>query len=199
MLTTTPERTTVTPGVRRRRPAGFTLVEVLTATVLGGLLMAAVLSSFAFVARGSVNAGHYATMEQQARGALEQFGRDVRMARYLTTVSAREVRLTVPQVGSNADDTISYVYDATARTLSRVGPDPVTRAMSTRVLARDVATCDFRRWLIGSAGPASSDAATDQLQIRLTLSKQARTAATTTNVVVSARFVLRNHRSNTAL
>lgn len=143
-------------------------------------------------------------MEAEARQGLERFGQDVRGASYLTTTSPvrwpNEVKLTIPKVSGNGVDTVYYYYNVSAKTLSRIGPDPHTGAPNTTtILIRNLENCEFMRWQIGTSGPASNDMGTDQLQIRLTIKKQSVTAVAASNLVVSARYVLRNHKANTAL
>ena len=183
---------------RRRPDAGFSLVELIVASSLSTIIMAAVLSSFLMMGRSGANAANYVVMEQQARGTLERFGQDVRMAQYFTTVSTSRVRLTIPHAADNGSNTVDYVYDATAQTFSRVGNDPVTGTPNTTlILVKNVRNCEFKRWMLGSVGPATSDANTDQVQIRLTINKSTTTVVAATNLVVSARFVMRNHKANT--
>ncbi len=195
MLTTAPDRNISPMTVRSER--AFTLGEILVATTLSAVIMAAVLSSFLMMGRSGANAGNYVAMEQQVRQALERFGQDVRMAKYFTRVSATQIKLTIPQASDSGTDIVYYTYDSTAKTFTRLGPDPITNvANTTTLLIKEVQSCEFKRWMLGSTGPANSDAATDQVQIRLTVRKTALTAVATTNLVVSARFVLRNHRTN---
>jgi prepilin-type N-terminal cleavage/methylation domain-containing protein len=193
--------------IRPRRPhpvwrdaagrTGFTLVEVMVATTLAGLVLAGILSSFLMIGRSGANAANYIEMEREARKGLEQFGQDVRMALYLKTISSTHVQLTIPHHNDNGSDVIDYIYDPVARTFSRHGPDPITETSRDWVLIRDVERCEFKRWMLGLAGPAAGDASTDQLQIRISLRKSSVTAVAATNLVISARFVLRNHRSFT--
>ena len=78
--------------------------------------------------------------------------------------------------------------------------DPVTGAANTTtVLITNLVNCEFKRWQLGTTGPASNDVGTDQLQLRLTIRATAVTAVAANNLVVSARYVLRNHKSNTSL
>lgn len=175
---------------------GFTLTEVLIAVSLGAIIMLAVLTAFLMIGRSTAAAVNYIEMEKQARQGMERFGQDVRMAQYLTTVSANQVTLTIPS--ANGTDDIDYIYDSSAKTFTRNGRDPVTYVANTSTtLIKNVQNCEFRRWMLGSTGPANSDASADQLQIRLTISQKSVTVATNTNLVVSARFVMRNHRANT--
>jgi Tfp pilus assembly protein PilW len=187
--------------VRARGPRGlrgFTLGEVLIATTLSAIIMAAILSSFLMMGRSGANAANYVTMERQARIGLERFGEDARMAKSLTTVSSSQIKFVIPHSADNGTDEVYYTYSSANKTFSRLGPDPVTgTANTTTVLIQDVQNCEFKKWLLGTIGPATGDANTDQIQIRLTVQKTSITAVKTTNLVVSARYMLRNHKNNT--
>jgi hypothetical protein len=149
--------------------------------------------------RSGANAANYVAMENQSRGGLERFGQDVRMAKFLTTITANQIKLTIPHVADNGTDLVYYTYDAAAKTFSRLGPDPITGAANTTTkLIDNVTSCEFKRWLLGSTGPATSDASTDQIQIRLTVQRKSITVVAATNLVVSARYILRNHKSNSS-
>lgn len=73
-------------GVRQKnfRTAGFTLVEMMVAMVLGLILIGGVISLFA-QSRGSFRLDEdVARMQDQARFAITELGRDLRMAGYVT-------------------------------------------------------------------------------------------------------------------
>lgn len=185
------------PERRRLRSGGFTLSEVLIASSISALVMAGLLSSFLMMGRSGANAFAYVAMEADARKGLERFGEDVRMAKNVTWASSTDVSLAVMHLNDTGTDTVRYYWDnstssATYRCLLRTGPDPVTGTTGTQVLARNVQTFEFDRWMLGTAGAATNDVGTKQLQIRLTLRQQSVTTVAATDLVVSARFVLRN-------
>jgi len=176
----------------------------MIASTIGAFVMIGVITSFIMMGKSQVNAYNYAGMEAEARRGLERFGEDVRMASYLTTVSPvrwpNEIKLTIPNAGDSGTTTVYYYYDTIQKTLSRVGPDPVTGAANTTtLLISNLVNCEFKRWQLGNNGLSSNDVGTDQLQLRLTIQKTAVTAVSANNLVVSARYVLRNHKGNTAL
>src|SRR5690606_38533331 len=104
---------TTTPWRGRKGSRGLTLVELLIASSLTGLVLAGVLSMFLFLGRTGANVANYADMETQARLALERFGQDARQAGGITWNSANSVTLHV----NGAD--IFYTYNPVARTFSR--------------------------------------------------------------------------------
>jgi hypothetical protein len=76
----------------------------------------------------------------------------------------------------------------------RYGPDRVTGTVGTKVLIHDVQSdFAFSRWKKGSTPiTAPDDTTTSQLQLGLTIKKTTVTVVAATNLVVSARFILRN-------
>ena len=147
--------------------------------------------------RTGANAYNYVGMEQEARRGLERFSQDVRMASGITWTSATRVTLTIPHVSDSGTDSIVYYYDATTgsptyQCFLRQGPDPVTGISTTAALIHSVQTFEFDRWMLGSTGQATNDLGTKQLQLRLTVSKTSTTVVAATNLVISARYILRN-------
>jgi type II secretory pathway pseudopilin PulG len=186
---------------RSARIGGFTLAEVLIAMSISTFVMIAVLSSFLMMTRSGVNAFNYVGMEEEARKGLERFGEDVRMAGGVTWTDNTRVTLSVKHASDNNSDTVIYYWDNTSTSstyqcLLRNGPDPLalpyTGTAVTTTLIHDVKSFEFDRWMIGTSGSATNDTGTKQLQIRLTLRKQKVTTVAASNLVVSARFVLRN-------
>jgi len=172
----------------------------MVAATLSSFVLLAILSSFLFIGRTGVNAYNYVGMEHDARLGLERFSEDVRMASNVTWGSATSVTLTIPQATGSGTDTVVYSYDSTSTSLTykcflRQGPDPITGTSRTAPLIRGVQSFEFDRWMLGSTGRATNDLETKQLQIRLTIStisNVSTSVVTATNLVVSARYILRN-------
>lgn len=184
---------TTTPWRGRKGSRGLTLVELLIASSLTGLVLAGVLSMFLFLGRTGANVANYADMETQARLALERFGQDARQAGGITWNSANSVTLHV----NGAD--IFYTYNSVARTFSRsVG------AVTTVLVEGVTDEFSFTGYTIGgtkveydlstAAGRTSASGVTKQLQIYFKASRTDATVARATNTVLSARFILRNKR-----
>ena len=203
MPTTTPR-----PVLKRRRGPvrrAFTLVEVLIATTLGGVLLAAVLSSVLFLGRVGYAIQNYADMEAQARNAMETFALDVRMAYDVTwtVVNNRPTAVTVVTMQGSTRIPYTYTYNATAGTFTRQRtgstPGPVT-TLITGIKpnpAVDFFTAykiDTQKINFATATPIAASNMTKQIQISLEAQRTRSTLATATNKVVSARFVLRNKK-----
>lgn len=100
---------------RARRPhAAFTLVELLIGMSLSMVVMAAVLSSYVFVARSytrtlGITSANQPNIEAQGRRTLELFAQDVRMASGFTgTPTAATVTLSLPT--ATGSTTIAWTY-----------------------------------------------------------------------------------------
>lgn len=69
-------------GEPQMKAGGFTLIEMLVAIFIAGLLMAAVFASFTSQQRAFVRQDKVATMQQGVRASLDIMARDLRMAGY---------------------------------------------------------------------------------------------------------------------
>lgn len=189
--------TIILSPVRKAAPRarGFTLVEVMISAGLGSFILAGVLSTFLFLGRSGANISNYCDMEAQARKALEQFAEDTRQASAVSWTSSDSVTLTVNSVG------ITYTY--ASGTFTRTNGTTTTLLTGVR---EPTATNRFFRAYNINAMPVSlddlsttsarmtADNATKQIQISLEAARTTQTAATATNIVLSARYVLRNKR-----
>lgn len=176
-------------GVRGLRRA-FTLVEIMIGAALGSVVLAGVLSTFLFMGRSGANLANYSDMETQARRAMAFFAEDVRQASDIYWVNPTSVVLAVN------GQTIAYFYTSASGTFSRRTPT------TTQVVITGVApgTFSFKAYnvagtempLTTSAQRAAANSSTKQMQISLEASRTTRTVASATNLVLSARYILRN-------
>jgi len=157
---------------------------------LSTFILAAVLSTFLFMGRAGANLSNYSDMETESRRSLEMFAADVRQASVITWTSGTSVTFTV-----NAA-TITYAYNSGAGTFTRtVGA--ATRTLITGITPGSFAFTPYN--LLGAELPLATSAnltaagsSTKQLQISLQVSRNTRTVTTATNLVLSARYILRN-------
>jgi prepilin-type N-terminal cleavage/methylation domain-containing protein len=181
---------------RHRARRGFTLVEVLIATVLSGAILAGILSSFLMMGRSGYNAANYSMMEAEARRALETFSEEARMAKNITWNSSSSITLTV--VSSAGDYTVTYAYDSSSSGSTalcfyrKLGTSSSTA--TPLILVRNVSDFSFRRYKVvnGTDYSAANDLETKQIQITLRAIRTGSTTVAATNAVLSARVVLRN-------
>lgn len=173
----------------RRRPRGFTLVEVLIAATMSAFVLAGVLSTFLFLGRSGIGIQNYNDMETEARRALEMFAEDVRQASAITWTNRNRLTLTVNAV------TIEYRFDSATRSFLR-NPSGGERALVTGVTAFSFKAYTITGAEITDFGTAAALTAagrqTKQLQISLEATRAQQTVVAATNTVLSARFILRN-------
>lgn len=185
--------TTLSPArdATRRARRGFTLVEVLISSTLAAFILTGVMTCFLFLGRSGANIQNYNDMEGQARRGLEQFAQDVRQASEITWNSATDVTLTVDA------SSIRWAYDSSSGKLYR-RTSTVTREMITGITsftykAYTIAGAEITDFSSASARTTAGQT-TKQLQISLEASRTSTTAARATNLVLSARYILRNKR-----
>lgn len=175
---------------RAARNRAFTLVETMIGATLSTFILSGILSTFLFMGRTGANLWNYSDMESQARRALELFAEDVRQASAITWNSSSSVTLNVNSIP------VSYSYTSSDGRFTR-GVGSNTQTLITGIAA---GTFSFKGYnLSGVEMPVSTSAqlsaagvSTKQLQISLEASRTTRTVTTATNLVLSARYILRN-------
>lgn len=175
-------------GSARAARRGFTLAEVLVALALSGILLAAVLSSLLFVAKGGTRLMHFRDIETRAALAVQQFAMDARQAKSVTWVSGNSLTMDVGDLGS-----VNYAYDSAKGTLTRAAPGG-----SSRVVASEISTFQFlafnRDGAAVAQGAANINEKTKMVQLDILFKSRSR-AVSVESDVISARYVLRNKTS----
>lgn len=182
---------TITTLPRRRKSSkqqrGFTLVEVMICASIGSFVLLGVLTMFLFLGRSSVSLGNYSDMEAQSRKALELFAEDTRQAKSVTWASKDSLTMSVNDV----DVTYTYASGTFSRVKNSVTTKLVTGITDFKFLAYTIngtAISDFSTVdLLTTANHT-----TKQIQISLSAARNSKTVATSTNIVLSARYVMRN-------
>lgn len=178
--------TTTTAPFERTR-AGFTLVEVLISMALTSLVMAALLSSWGFIARSSLSIVNYTEMNSTGRAGLEVFARDVRMARDIENFSSAGMTLIMDN--EDGPKRTYYQYEpATKQLIRRVGG---VRA----VVFEDVEEIEFARFTVLRTA-ATNDLETKLIQLELRMVRNVQKLETTKKIV-SARYIMRNKHVST--
>ena len=187
---------TTSRAAHNGRRRGFTLVELMVATALSGLVLAGVLATTLQIVRGGVRLGNYAEMNTQIARALEQFGADARLATDLVWNNASDVTLSVPDA-AGAVSAVTYAWRADTAAFFRV---PGTSSATTNgrvILVRDLpapagsgTAVTFER-LNRSSAAATTNAATKFLRVSFTLSRTDAAAGASTQRA-NAVFALRN-------
>lgn len=174
---------------------GYTLVELMLATGLSAIVLTGVLSTFLYLSRSGTTLANYNDMELQSRKGIETFAEDIRQAKTITWNTAQSITIVVPKGGSAVS--ISYTYDSTTRAFSRIHATEGTKVLITGITPN---TFVFRAFKLNGDSLSLDNAAdlldatksTKQLQISLEVYRSRSLLATTTNKVLSARYILRN-------
>lgn len=136
----------------RQAKSGFTLVEVLIGATLAGVIMAAVLSAYTFIARNLARLASYQALENESRKVLGYMGKDFAQAQGVksgTVPTASTVTLVLPS------GEVTYTYDSSAHSLRRqatFGVSPLT------FLSNDSCQCTaftFRYYTTGDGAPTN--------------------------------------------
>lgn len=179
------------------RSRGFTLVELMMAALLAGIVLTGVITTNLQLLRSGVRVTQYAEMSSQVRRAVGQLEGDLKSASAITWNNGSDITLTIP---TTAGGTRQVTYAWTSATQSFF---LVPGASSAVTAGRVVLVSGIPTRADGSAGvafarydrdgnAASTDAATKRVQVSMNVVRSARTAANTTDTAVSAIFILRN-------
>jgi hypothetical protein len=120
----------------------MTLVEMMVATGIGSIVLAAVATLSMYGARSFVAMGNYGDLDRVSRNALDLMSREIRQTRGLTNFTS-----TALSFRDFDGFPLVYKYDPTARTLSRV------KTNSTRVLLEQ---CDYLKFNISQRNPSNN-------------------------------------------
>lgn len=113
------------PSIHRLHPlscrGGYTLLEVVIASGLAGLLSVILYTTFTFLQQSSFRLRSYSDMHESAQLAVGYLGRDIRQAVAIVGASDSWLSLLLPSVdGTSAR--VHYRIDAEAGTLHRITP-----------------------------------------------------------------------------
>lgn len=165
--------------------AGFTLMELMLAVVIGGIILAAATSTLNMWARSSAAVGNYSDMSGSCRRALDIFASDVRMANDVTISTATSFTFRAFDSGTGSV-TVNYTFDSTADTLTR------TYNGTSTVILNDVDQFGFAYSDLNLA-TTTNPLSVKVVQIEAILEKSVLNVSNT-DEIISARFMLRNRR-----
>ena len=167
-----------------RRKSGFTLPELLITLVISSIILAAVFSSYIFLAKSCISILDYSDMDTEARESLEVFSREARQAQDISGFSVNGCTLTVPMLGSSY--TVDYSYVSADRTFYRAYGTSQQKALITGIDA-----FSLQRFNLNHVA-AANDLETKQLQLDIRSERSGNPKFRATNNVLSARFIMRN-------
>lgn len=93
----------------------MTLVEIMVATAIGTLILAAAGSLMVYNARSLAALTNYADLDRYSRGAVDKLSQDIRQSTDLISFTSTEIQFNSSRGRSN----ITYTYYPDARTLVR--------------------------------------------------------------------------------
>lgn len=166
----------------------FTLVEVLVATGVAGIVVVVIATLAFFTSRSFVAATNYSDMALASRMALDNVSRTIRQARQVTACTTNSITL-VDASGAN----VQYSFDSSAHKLLCVAGN-VTNTYLTG--------CDSLQFWIYQRTPISNQFAcytpasvtnAKLVQVTWSCSRQIFGAHVNNEVVESASICLRNH------
>lgn len=169
---------------------GFTLVEMMVAVVLTGILSAMVMPTLIFFSKSMYSVGNYAKMGADSRTALEVLSRDLHVAASLNVASPTSMTVTLPSELDSAE--VVYSYNASTQQLTRAAT--ISGSTVTRMLFGDVDSFEFiyyNRLGVDVSASASILSQTKSVQINAKLLKEVAQIANT-DYIISARFLMRN-------
>ena len=200
------------PSAKRR--SAFTLVELLVGATLSAAVMAAVLSSYVYLAKHFVRLTNQQTLETEGRRTLGYFTRDVQVSSGIDTtltLSAIRCSLTVPT--TTGTNTITYYYNNSgsdaAVTINGSSVTMVANSLTrciyngstvtSQTLLRNITSGGLTFYCYDASGNVYT-AYTDYLpgikQMMLQFSTQAGTSSNGTQTLVyqvaSSRLIVRN-------
>jgi len=129
----------------KARCRALTLVELLVATAISGVLIAAVMSLTFYSARSFAAMANYVDLDNCSRNALDVMSREIRQADCLVSGDDHQLVFRHTNPGNGATFTIGYTYNPDTRVLARLqqgGP---------RTVLLD--ECDFLKFSIYQRNP----------------------------------------------
>ena len=97
----------------------MTLVELMVATGVGSIVLAAVLALFLFSARSFAALGNYVDLDNKSRNALDTMSSDIRQADFLSSYDTNKLVFQTTDPATSNTLNLTYFYDAGATTLTR--------------------------------------------------------------------------------
>src|SRR5437763_9039902 len=101
---------------KKFRRRGMTLVELMFATGLGTLVLAAVMTLTVFSARSFAAVTNYIDLEVRSRGTLDRMSQEIRQADAVTVCDSTQLTLIGKEPVSGAGYTLTYTYRPSLKT-----------------------------------------------------------------------------------
>ncbi len=114
-------------GIAFSRRRGFSLIELMVATAIGSMVLAAVASLTLFGTRSSVALANYNELDARSRYALDVISRELRQANAVLDVETRPPQKSITLTNAYEQTRICLTWDAPNRrlVLERTGQPPL--------------------------------------------------------------------------
>jgi hypothetical protein len=122
----------------------MTLVELLVATGIGGIIFSAVVLLMFYSARSFAALSNYVDLDSKSRNALDSMSSEIRQVDALTSYTTNQIVFRGTDSSTGAAYTLTYRYDPVAKTLSK------TLGGRTTVLLQE---CTFMQFAIFQRNP----------------------------------------------
>ena len=169
--------------------AGTTSAELVIATGITSMVMAAVLSSSFFVTKGLQSVSYYSQIHGDGRRIVNNFSRDVRAASAVDSFSSSSVALTIPTSFSSSGTVLTnktVTYWVSANKLFRSD----SSVSQTNLVVTNISQLTFSLYDMGGTNTVSLSAA-KEVQVDMTLRKFVMNLAKS-EFSGSARLAMRN-------
>jgi len=183
--------TTIT--TKRARTGGTTLVELLVAVGVGGMVFAAVGSLVFYSGRSFAALANYVDLDNTSRSALDKMSSEIRQANRLITYSPTNLCFEIVDPKTGATTTLTYTYDSVAGKLNRIYTNQTTTLLK-EISPNALKFSMYQRNPVG--GTVDQYSTTDPalckvVQLSWTCSRKVLGKKSTTESVQSAKIVIR--------
>lgn len=115
----------------RRGGSGFTLVEMLIAMALGGIVLAMVMGAFTYSGTSFAAMGNYADLDRNSRNAVDVLSREIRDSSALIAFSTNSPKF-LTFSNATTGNKVTITYDSGSRTLNLAKTGQTTYALLTQ-------------------------------------------------------------------
>jgi type II secretory pathway pseudopilin PulG len=181
------------------RAKAYTLVELLIAAGLSGIILTGVLATILMIMRSGVRTENYFAMEKETRQAFEQLGLDARGTKAFSSTfnssgAVQSFTLTIPMSNGSGDYSITYGYDSANKLIYRVPGSNPSETTGRKTLINNVSQFSFARYDGSSTAiTTSSNAGIKHIQISVTVARSGSGGVVRASQTIrSSAFTLRN-------
>ena len=177
---------------KRRRRAGFTLLETLFSLSIGLMLLTATVALWAWSSRSFAGVYNYVDLSNASKLALDTMAREIRNAQSVVSSSATQLVLI-----NSTGDQLTFTYNPNTQTLQEI-LTPKSGTTSSNALLTHCSSLAFSVFQKNPVGgtydqyPAADATTAKVIQMAWTCSRPTATAQSNTERQISAKVVIRN-------